>query len=360
MPARPPVPSVFFALLLIPAIGPRPAAAGVFPGAEWETVSPETVELDAAKLDELAALVGGSGLVVRQGYVAHAWGDPAERADWASASKPVLTTLLLMADARGLCGLDDAIGDWLPGGSPKDSAITFRQLANMVSGYSRAEEPGEAWAYNDVAINLYGHVLCERVFGAAPSSVFEQEFAFLGFQDGTTISDTQFGRIKVMSIRDFARLGLFWLERGTWDGTTVIPESYFELTSDAVDPGLSRTVADGPESWDLGSFGGTDDQDEPVPGHYGMNFWVNSNGLWPGHSADIFQASGHAGAEVCFVVPGLDLVACGVGSWGAPGDSRSRDVVRLLHEANTSTAVGVEAGVTESSWGRTKQGYLSP
>ena len=46
--------------------------------------------------------------------------------------------------------------------------MTFRHLADMTSGYGRPERPGEAFAYNDYAIQLYQLTLFDRVFQRTP------------------------------------------------------------------------------------------------------------------------------------------------------------------------------------------------
>jgi CubicO group peptidase (beta-lactamase class C family) len=323
---------------LILAAVVRPVSAEVFPSAAWESRPPGDLGLDAGKLQQLATLVAGSGIVIRDGYQAFAWGNPANTLDWASASKPVISTLLFMAEDEGLCSSDDAVGDYLAGGSSKDAAITFFQLANMTSGYSRGEAGGVAWAYNDVAINLYGYLVTEKVFGATPSTVFDDKLGFLDFQDAVTVSDGQFLRLKVMSVRDFARLGLFWLKQGRWDDTQVIPASYFDRVTNHVSPGIPVTNNDGPESWSLGSFGGSDNQGPTGPGHYGMNFWVNTNGFYGGAEASLYAAVGHGGQKVCFVFPDRNLVVVGHGTWGHP----STAAVQLIVEADTRTSVEPE------------------
>src|SRR5690606_20982337 len=68
-----------------------------YPGAVWETRTPDEVGLRADVLDQLAARIGGVGAVVRNGYMVHTWGDQNAKADWASAAKPVLHTLLFFA-----------------------------------------------------------------------------------------------------------------------------------------------------------------------------------------------------------------------------------------------------------------------
>ena len=88
-----------------------PAAdAVVFPGATWEQRSPASVELDGRKLDEFAAKVGGDGCIIKDGYLVKAWGRIAAHHDWASAAKPVLSTLLLLAVQEGrLTGVDSLV-----------------------------------------------------------------------------------------------------------------------------------------------------------------------------------------------------------------------------------------------------------
>ena len=52
-------------------------------------------------LDRFAARIRSSpddsGVIIKDGYVVKAWGDPAARVDWASAGKSALSTMLLFA-----------------------------------------------------------------------------------------------------------------------------------------------------------------------------------------------------------------------------------------------------------------------
>jgi CubicO group peptidase (beta-lactamase class C family) len=214
-------------LILLP--GPAPSGELVFPVPSWTTIPPETVGLDPLILQDLQDLVGGSGMIVRYGYQAWSWGDITEPQNWASASKPVLSTLLFMAVDEGRCTFGSTMSLYHSGGSAKDRAITFYDLANNISGYSRGEDPGEAWAYNDFAINLYGYTISYGVYGEAPSTLFPSKLSFLGFEDPVIFSDAQYGRVVGMSIRDFSRLGLLWLARGIWDGTSRVADSNFDL-----------------------------------------------------------------------------------------------------------------------------------
>ena len=165
----------------------------IFPGASWESRTPAEVGLDPAILDQFVAQVGGRGVVIRDGYLVRTWGNhTASGSTWWSASKPVISTMLLFAVQEGkLASVDDPIRDWGWNLIPKDLNMTFRHLANNVSGYMLAEQPGAAWSYNDYGINLFLKTLYPRVYnetgGANPADsalIHPQRLGALQFQDG--------------------------------------------------------------------------------------------------------------------------------------------------------------------------------
>ena len=338
-----------FAFLTFAA--PR-AFAGIFPGSAWTVLQPETVGLNRDKLDDLRDLVQGSGMIVRYGYQVYTWGDIEMPRDWASASKPVLSTFLMLAVVEGRCTYQSTMAQYHTGGTTKDRSIKFVHLANQISGYSRGENPAAAWAYNDRAMNLYGYTLFHKVFGGSPSAVFEDKFDFFQFQDSPMISNSQYGRLHGVSIRDMARIGLFWLKQGKWGAVQHIPAYYFNVLDAPVPPTQPLSDEDGPESWNYGTFGGGENQTEDGPGEYSFTFWVNTHGFMPGVPPDIFQAVGHGGQEICTMIPSLDIVAVGKGVWGHP----STEAIHLILEA-AGGAVSAEEGVDHSSWGRLKERY---
>ena len=190
--------------------GPATNSRGLsFPGQQWETSSPGEVGLDEAKLAAFAARLGGDGCVVRDGYLVKTWGDVSRHKDWASAAKPVLSTLLLAAVADGkLASVDALVKDVGWPLNEKDAAMTYRHLANMVSGYCCAESPGVAWGYNDFAIQLYAKSL-ERVFGKSLDAVWRERFAGLQFEDGVFFGsrDGLGVSASVRDLRDWAGCG---------------------------------------------------------------------------------------------------------------------------------------------------------
>ena len=91
--------------------GPGEPAASrtVWPGHDWETATPESQGLSGAALDAAAAYAeksgGGSGCIIRHGYLVKEWGDPKKLADIKSATKGAVgTTLLGLAVDRAWSG----------------------------------------------------------------------------------------------------------------------------------------------------------------------------------------------------------------------------------------------------------------
>ncbi len=285
----------------------------VFPGTHWKTSHPASLGLDEARLEQLARNVGGDGCVVWKGLLVKSWGDIASRKDWASAAKPVLSTLLLLAVQEGrLPSVDARVANAGWAFVPKDADLTFRQLANMVSGYSRGEAPGAAWAYNDVAIELYARSL-ERVFQQPLEAAFQQRLAPLQFEDEPFLGSRR-GVGVAASPRDFARLGWLWLNRGQWNGHALIASALF---TNCIRPGvaatLPRTTTAGEDYLKVGSYGGGTDQTPQGPGVYGFNFWFNErlpDGqlVWPAAPPDTYQANGMWNRDTVTVIPSRHLV----------------------------------------------------
>lgn len=322
-----------------------------FPGEAWESRAPAEVGLGGAELDAIADLLGGRGCVVRHGYLVKTWGGPAERGDWLSSAKPVFSTLLFFAVQEGLIGGPLApIADFGWELSEKDRGITFFHLAHMISGYARPEKPGEAWAYNDYAINLYRLTLFERLFKADPLAVTldDNRLGALRFQDGLSFNE----RARIFaSPRDFARLGWFWLNRGNWNGRQLLNARYFdELLKPHVPENLPHTAeAETDDDLGIGTYGGGSDHfTDSGPGIYGYNFWFNAEGrehpdalTWPDGPENAFMTIG-AGGNSSVIIPSLDMViAAARADWGSlrPGD-RSSAMNRVMKLAAEADAAG--------------------
>lgn len=304
------------------------ASAPVFPGDSWQYLAPRDVGLDVDRLDEFAKAIGGDGVVIRDGYLVKSWGKPDRRADWASSAKPVISTMLLFAVQEGkLKSVDDPVRPWVRQRWPdkdlieKDHTMTFRHLADMTSGYSRAEPPGTHWAYNDLAINLYRHVMVE-VFGEPLNDAALKRLAALQFQDGDLFGSRNGAGVNT-SPRDFARVGWLWMNRGTWNGEQLLPaENFDQFMTPDVSRDLPRTKQNGEDYLGIGSYGGGNDQEFPGQGVYGFNWWFNAK-MAGGDEMflrdlphDAFCTIGHQGNEVMLIVPSWQLVVAARGNWG--------------------------------------------
>ncbi len=323
-----------------------PPGRAVFPGKSWEQRAPGEVGLDAAKLDAFATAVGGDGVVIKDGYLVKTWGDVATHKWWASASKPVFSTLLLLAVHEGKIANVDApvkSAGWEL--SPKDATMTFRQLANMTSGYATVDAPGATWGYNDFAIQLYARSL-EKLFGQPLADAFDARFAGLQFEDGAFFGHRNNLGV-VASPRDFARLGWLWLHRGRWEDRVIIPEPLFTAhvrAQVAADLPRAVTASTKPDDYlAIGSFGGGTNQTPHGPGVYGMNFWFNrptSTGerVWPAAPPDVYQANGLWNRDTLTIFPGLRMVVAVRGASpgkfepGVPGSVYNQNL-RLIVEA---------------------------
>lgn len=330
-------------VLLIKRVSLQSTELKHFPGKHWEELSPESLGLDSVKIDEFAQRIGGDGCIVRNGYLVKKWGNINAHKDWASAAKPVLSTLLLLAVEKGrIPHVDFPVTGLGWSLAAKDQSMTFRHLANMTSGYGCGEAPGQAWGYNDYAIQLYAKSL-EKVFACSLSQALHDNLAELEFEDGDFFG-SRHGLGVSASPRDFARIAWFWLCRGTWNDQPIVNIKLFDdSVRPGVPPGLPRTSEKGKDYLAVGSYGGGTNQTPYGPGCYGFNFWFNErtpNGfrLWPGLPADTYQANGMWNRDTVTVIPSLGMVIVvrgGTIKGFEPGNPANEfnQTIRLISEA---------------------------
>jgi CubicO group peptidase (beta-lactamase class C family) len=305
---------------------------------------------------ELADLVGGRGCVVRDGYLVYTWGDPTKSGDIASAVKPVISTLLLLAVQQGkIKSVDANVSDFEPRlralNQGKDAKITWRHLASQTSGYGLSEMPGEAYAYNDCALALYYDTLTRQVYSQDGTRLLKEQLGdVLRFQDKYTFEafgpNDRPGRLAI-SVRDLARFGLLYLRGGKWQDRIVLEPKLFQTAvSSPIPADLPRSRGKDAEMLARQrTLGGGKNQAPIGPGYYSFNWWLNrvdKNGkrLYEDASPDTFVAMGHGGERALWVVPSLDLIV----AWNdarvadhdaSPGNSKTRcsQAARLMREA---------------------------
>ncbi len=322
------------------------------PGATWEEKTPEQAGLVLAKLDALRDHVGGRGCVVHKGFLVYSWGDVSRSGDVASAVKPVISTLMLLAVQDGMLkGVEDKLSEVEPRLTGKNAGITWRHVASQTSGYGLAEEPGAAYSYNDYALALYYDTLMQKVYKEDGTAVLKRKLGdVLQFQDKVTFdafgSKDRPGRLAI-SVRDFARFGLLALRGGRWGEKQVVdaPLMYLSISTPIAAEMPLTEGKDGEMIPGQRTLGGTKNITKVGPGYYSYNWWLNrsdSKGrlLYVDAPPETFVASGHGGRRALWVIPSLDLVV----SWNdskiddhdqSPGnpDSLNNRAARLMVEA---------------------------
>ena len=249
------------------ATGTTTAPAGdlAWPVPDWTTTTAEAAGLDQAALDAMAteAEAGLSNclVVTRDGEIVDEryWNDWDETSDQEvfSATKSISSTLVGIAQDRGLLDIDDKASEYIPewvGTASED--VTIRNLVSNDSGRFQdfqsdyvtmtLQEPdktayavgldqqhpiGTEWVYNNAAIQTLDAVL-EAATGM-PTHEFARQALFepLGM-DTEIVTDEAGGTLMYMgaqaSCRDLARFGLLFLREGQWDGEQVVSAEWVD------------------------------------------------------------------------------------------------------------------------------------
>ena len=329
----------------------------------WEHRAPADVGMDAAKVDsavafalahestqprDLALMValsfarepyndvigptkprgGAAGMILRHGYVVAEWGDT-KRVDMTfSVTKSFLSTITGVAYDRGLIrDLDDRVRDYVPTdhfSSEHNAKITWDHLLRQTSAWDGTlwgkpawadrpvgddpmawpkqplPEPGTAWKYNDVRVNVLAlaalHVWRKPLPVALREAVMDpigasNTWRWEGYEnswvtlDGLRMQSVSggghWGGGMFLSARDQARFGYLTLRRGQWKDRRIFSEEWYRLA----------TTPTGPN-----------------PGYGFMNWFLNTDRkMLPSAPETAFAHLG-AGTNMIYVDPEHDLV----------------------------------------------------
>ena len=168
---------------------------------------------------------------------------------------------------RGLIrSVDDPVKNYVDDGtfaSPHNSKVTWRHLLNQTSEWEGTlwgkpdwadrftgskrpyVEPGTAWTYNDVRVNVLAysllhvwrkplpHVLKEGVMDPIGASDtwrwhgYRNSFVRIdGIETQSVSGGGRWGGGLFINSRDQARFGLLYLRRGVWDGRRLLSENW--------------------------------------------------------------------------------------------------------------------------------------
>ncbi len=264
-------------------------------------------------------------MIVRRGQVvAEGWWAPyaaEHRHVLYSLSKSFTATAVGFAVAEGRLSLFDPVVGFFPAETPADAsarlkAMRVRDLLTMATGHQdeppHTEEtmtvasflahpvphkPGTHFLYNTPATFMAGAVV-QKVTGQTVLDYLRPRlFAPLGIVDPVWDTNSEGMTLGGYGLRirteEIARFGQLYLQRGVWEGRTLLPPDWIDLAT-------SRQMSNGsnPRSdWDQG---------------YGFQFWRSRHG---------YRGDGAFG-QFCIVLPEHDLVVALT--------SGTRDMQRVL------------------------------
>jgi len=333
----------------------------VFPEKYWVVVTPESQEIDSAKLDDaikyLESQCGKDGVketvVIRNGYMIWKGSDIARTHNIWSITKAFTSTVLGLLIDDGKCTLDSHAKDFVPSLSKVFPEITLHHFNTMTSGYRAVKgkskndfddslhpfkpgpkplfPPGTKFAYWNDEANMLGYILT-RIAKEPMYSLFKRRIA-----DPIGIPSNRwewrnwgnFGGLIVnggagnrehgvyMSARDLARFGHLFLNRGNWNGKQLISSEWVDIATKNHVPA------------DIDKYTGID-----YRGFYGYNWQVNENLLMPDAPKGTFFRTGYP-HNIIFVIPEWNMVIVRLGIDKSP-ESRFKmwnNVFKMIGES---------------------------
>ena len=339
-----------------------PTERASWPTAGWRTAAPEAQGMDPALLAALderipaelsllsALVVVRGGEIVFERYYGQTADEPIHL--W-SVTKSITDMAVGLAIEDGLLRLDQTLGELIPeripeSADPRTATVTVEHLLTMTSGWEwesttdflhlddapdwaartlglpMACDPGTCYAYNSGGAHLLS-VILQKVTGQTEADyVQERLFDPLGISRPTSRQSPQgetagaFGL--ELNARAAAKLGYLYLNQGVWDGQQLVSA---EWVATSTTQHSSGTNADGTNFGNAG---------------YGYLWWVDEIAGYPA-----YFALGY-GAQVLYVVPGLDLVA--VALIAQPDAERQQDPIPLIEDVIVPAALVGRSGVT--------------
>lgn len=315
---------------LNPEIDPAPEGQYFPPtdDSEWETVSPEQLQWDATKIDDLNTYLKSKNtkgfMVLKNGRVVieEYYNGHNQNAEWTwfSAAKSLTATFVGVAQDEGILDINNKTSDYLGENwslltTEQQDLITVKNHLSMTTGLTPhigdflpwictlpvcleyTADAGTRWAYHQGAFML----LQEMITKNAGMSFQDYSKAKIDDKIGMNGNWTkQLGlNIYNSNTRSMARFGLLMQNKGTWNSTAVVSEAYFNAMTNT--------------SQDLNNA-------------YGYLWWLNGKSnymstgtqetfegtLVPKAPSDMFAALG-ANDQKIYVVPsqGLVVVRCG-------------------------------------------------
>jgi CubicO group peptidase (beta-lactamase class C family) len=247
------------------------APAFDYPGEEWERADAAEMGFDPEALEAIAAtaeeLDSTCLVVTRRGRIVGEWywqGDDATSAhEIYSATKSFTSTFVGMAQADGDLSIDESASTYIEEWAGTDAeAVTIRNLLSNDSGrewsfgldyvelpqaadrdqfaidLDQQFPPGEAWSYNNAAIQTLDRVISTATGEVTADYAEERLFAPLGMDDTDMTMDPSGNSTNAFfgmqsTCEDLARFGYLFLREGAWDGEQIVPAAWVEEATGA-------------------------------------------------------------------------------------------------------------------------------
>ena len=319
---------------------PTPSTEMYFPpigSTTWEKVTPASLGWNEAAIPDLksflttsnsrALIVLKDGKIVIEEYLGNQLQGGTFTASskwyWASAGKTLTASLIGIASSQGKISLDSKSSEYLGAGwtsltLAQENKITVRHQLIMATGLNDGitdsdctdkpclvykADAGARWAYHNAPYTLLDGVIASGT-GQSLTNYFSTELGSKIGMEGTYLK-SGYNNVFYSTPRSMARFGLLLLNKGAWDGTTIIPETYFDLmstTSQNINPSYGYlTWLNGKTSYMMPK-----------------SQIVFQGSLSPQAPNDLFAAMGKNG-QLINIVPSKNLVVIRVGD--APNNS---------------------------------------
>lgn len=297
-----------------------------------DLLSDSLIEKDAYGGTAFAFMVLHRGIPVAETYKPQ-FNKDTRFLSW-SMAKSVTNALvgIMVGDSILDLGGNSLIPEWSEDGR---SEITLNNLLHMQSGlewnedygnrsdvtvmlhcepdfaeyaYSRPLEhdPGTHWYYSSGTTNIVSYIMRNRFDSDNDYYAFPHKELFyrIGITDavfevdesGTIVGSSYL----YMTVRDFARFALLYLDEGKFNGRQILPEGWVDYSNDPA------AASDG---------------------EYGSFFWLNNNAYLEAAPEDMYMCRGHDG-QMIFILPSHELIVVVLGY--SPDDSM--DFNRLMED----------------------------
>ncbi len=173
---------------------------------------------------------------------------------WASAGKTLTATMTGIAQQEGLVNINNKVSDYIGTGwtslpLAKENLITNKHLLTMTSGLDDTTDDitpakliykadaGTRWAYHNVYVKLQDVIA--KASGQTWPTYFNSKLRDKIGMTGTWIQDGN-NNVYWSTTRSMARFGLLMYNKGKWENSTILNETYFnEATNTSQNINLS-------------------------------------------------------------------------------------------------------------------------